>query len=162
MPRWKDRTGERFGRLVALEFVGVTENTKKAIWKFKCDCGNTIEIRISKVQDGQYVSCGCLRKERRTTHGLRYTRLYEIWCGMKKRCYNKSHENYKWYGAKGVSMSEEWINDFVSFYEWSLANGYSDNLTIDRIDTLGNYEPSNCRWITIQAQQWNRRSHHEE
>lgn len=91
-----------------------------------------------------------------TTHGMRHTRIYSIWCDMKKRCYNPNHKSYSNYGAKGITVCSEWKNDFVSFYNWSIANGYTDMLTIDRIDTAGIYAPSNCRWVSHAEQQRNR------
>lgn len=96
----------------------------------------------------------------KTTHGKRNTRLYDIWHGMKNRCYNENNDRYRDYGGKGTTICNEWKNDFQSFYDWSMANGYKDNLTIDRMDTDGNYEPSNCRWITNKEQQNNRTDNH--
>ena len=89
-------------------------------------------------------------------HGMKHTRIYQIWCGIKKRCYNENSKNFPQYGEKGVAVCEEWKNDFLSFYDWCIENGYNENLTIDRIDVKGNYEPSNCRWITHAEQQRNR------
>ena len=89
-------------------------------------------------------------------HGMKHTRIYEIWCGMKKRCYNQNSKNFPQYGGKGIIVCDDWKNDFLKFYDWSMKNGYQENLTIDRIDNNGNYEPSNCRWITHKQQQRNR------
>jgi len=81
-------------------------------------------------------------------HGGSRTRLYDIWCNMKQRCYNPGAENYKYYGGKGITVCPEWLNDYIAFKTWALANGYKEGLTIDRIKSNGNYEPSNCQWIT--------------
>lgn len=158
MGKWKDRQGEKYSRLTAIEFVGVTENTKKAIWKFKCDCGNEIDVRFDKVKNGDYVSCGCLRNERRIKHGMRYYRIYSIWCDMKKRCNNENQSHYGDYGGRGIKVCEEWNDSFLSFYNWSIGDGYNDKLTIDRINVNGNYEPNNCRWVEVEVQHYNKRN----
>lgn len=85
-------------------------------------------------------------------HGMKYSRLYGIWCNMKSRCYNRKTSNYRLYGGKGVTVCDEWLSDFVAFMNWSMANGYADNLTIDRINPNGNYSPDNCRWTTQKVQ----------
>lgn len=91
-------------------------------------------------------------------HGMRHTRLYDIWRGMKQRCYNPKTNRYKNYGGRGICVCDEWKNDFQSFYNWAISSGYSDDLTIDRINTDGNYEPGNCRWATVKQQANNRTS----
>lgn len=87
---------------------------------------------------------------------LKANRLYNIWCGIKKRCFNPKEPCYPHYGGRGITICDEWLHDFDAFQQWSLANGYSDSLTIDRIDTNSNYSPDNCRWITHAEQQRNR------
>lgn len=93
-------------------------------------------------------------------HGKKNTRLYRIWLQMKNRCFNIRTNRYKDYGGRGITVCDEWKNDFTKFYDWSILNGYQENLTIDRIDNDGNYEPSNCRWVTVKIQNRNSRSNH--
>lgn len=92
----------------------------------------------------------------RQRHGMTGTRIYKLWGHMKERCYNKNSTNYDRYGGRGIQVCEEWKNDFMSFYNWAMENGYQENLTLDREDNDGNYEPSNCRWVTFKEQENNR------
>lgn len=92
-------------------------------------------------------------------HGLYHTPLYKVWQTMKQRCCNPRCRGYKWYGAKGVKVCEEW-QSVEKFYEWAIQNGYKAGLTIDRIDPSGDYEPANCRWVTMSEQQNNRSDTH--
>ena len=91
-------------------------------------------------------------------HGETGTRLHNIWIGMKTRCYNPNHHNYKDYGGRGIKICETWKNDYLSFANWSRKNGYSENLSIDRIDVNGDYSPENCRWVDIKTQSKNKRN----
>lgn len=160
-----DITGQKFNRLTAIRCVGKDKHNY-ALWEFKCDCGKTIVARGKYVRNGNTKSCGCYNidsikarnKIIHRKHGETHTKLFHIWTGMLTRCNNKNAINFHDYGAKGVSVCEEWAKDFIKFRDWALENGYSPELTIDRRDFNGNYEPDNCRWITMKEQQRNRSS----
>ena len=157
MPRKVENVvGQRFGRLVVLENLG-TKAHGSTLQRCVCDCGNIKDVPLSYLKSQHTRSCGCWAVETHTTHGLSSSRLYGIHQGMLKRCYDKNLYAYKDYGARGITVCETWKNDFKTFYDWSMENGYSDNLTIDRIDVNGNYEPSNCRWIPMGEQSRNTR-----
>lgn len=160
MPKLKDLTGQKFGSLTVLNRLPSIKGRTK--WLCVCDCGNFKEVESHNLQNGHTKSCGCLRKEitikRNKTHDLSHTRLHNIWTGMKTRCYNKNAVKYPNYGGRGIKVCDEWLNDFMSFYDWAMANGYNDNLTIDRIYVNGNYTPNNCRWITMEQQARNKRN----
>lgn len=151
-----DLTNQKFGRLTAIKPIGIKH--RYVYWECKCDCGKSVSIRGSHLISGQTISCGCAIHAPNKTHGQSRTRLGAEYHGIMQRCYNKRHTNYKNYGGRGVMMCEEWLNDRTKFFDWALSHGYSDDLTIDRINPCGNYEPGNCRWISNIEQQNNRRN----
>ena len=164
MKKIKDHTNEKYGRLKVLEFI--ERKNHKSYWKCKCECGNEIIIPIIYLRTGDTKSCGCLRKEitsktSKNNSFVKNHRLYSIWIDIRRRCYNKNRNNYIYYGAKDIKVCQEWNKSFKNFQEWALNNGYKDNLTIDRINNNGNYEPKNCRWVTIFEQNNNVSSNHK-
>lgn len=165
MGKFKDLTGQRFGRLVAISAEKDADG-RRYIWYCKCDCGNYIKAQSASLTTGVKQSCGCLRKEqlseRNKVHGHADERLYGVWKGMKSRCYNPHHRSYPKYGGRGISVCDEWRNDYMRFREWAYANGYKEDAdtqqcSLDRIDVNGNYEPSNCRWADAFTQANNSR-----
>lgn len=159
--------GNKFGRLTVISDE-LRKKYKSGCVKFglfKCDCGCIKEIRFSVVKSGKVSSCGCMFREliskRNTIHSLSNTVMYRRWLGMKNRCYIKSNKSYHNYGGRGVTVCDEWIDSFINFYNWSILNGYSDDLTLDRIDVNGNYEPNNCRYVTRKYQNVNKRNNHK-
>ena len=151
--------GLRFGRLLVIKNVG-TDRNGSSKWLCKCDCGNKKIVTNSNLRNNSTKSCGCLQKENKTKHNKWNTRIYRIYYGIKQRCYNPKYSRYYDYGGRGITVCDEWKNDFMSFYNWAMANGYRDDLTIDRIDVNGNYKPHNCRWISREEQQSNTRKSH--
>ncbi len=157
-----DHTGQRFGRLTVVSrgpTLGGPGN-RKVSWNCICDCGKEVRVAADSLRRGCTSSCGCLHKElireKATKHDGSRSKLYGVWNMMRQRCCNPRNRDYKFYGARGISVCAEWL-DFSNFRDWATTAGYGPGLTIDRIDGDKNYCPSNCQWITIEEQQKNRR-----
>lgn len=154
----KDLTGQRFGRLTVVK-RHIPNVRGHVTWECVCDCGNTHLASTSCLTGNKTLSCGCLRREQASRihklvvpkHGGSKTRLYSIWRNMKSRCNCKTATKYNIYGGKGIKVCDEWVA-FEGFRNWALLNGYSENLSLDRIDGSGNYCPKNCRWVTAKEQ----------
>jgi hypothetical protein len=152
----KDLTGLKFGRLTVIKEVGRTKHGY-VLWECECECGTKKDISSATLNSGESTSCGCYWKSLWTKHGQVDSDLYAVWSMMKQRCYNENNKDYKHYGLRGITICDEWRSDFKSFYGWSLNNNYKKGLTIDRKNNDGNYEPSNCRWVTMKVQSKNKR-----
>ena len=151
-------SGKRFGKLVVTGYSHTIN--KRVYWKCVCDCGNTCIIHGTKLRNGHTKSCGCIRKIKnhsRKNTNPHHKKIYQVWYNMKNRCENRKNRKFEYYGGRGITICDEW-QDFDVFYKWCMESGYSEDLTIDRIDSNGNYEPSNCRWITLEEQQRNKRN----
>lgn len=178
-----DVIGRRSGRLTIIDTVpkenriGSADAKRRVQFLCQCDCGNTIIVCQSNFAGGRTKSCGCLRRlngtdfgENSATHGLtrrnhgeNAPRLYYIYAAMKQRCFNPKNANYKNYGGRGITVCNEWADNYKAFHDWAMANGYDETAargecTLDRIDTDGNYEPGNCRWVSIGEQAKNTRN----
>lgn len=150
--------GFRQKRLTIIEILSQRDQYGNIICKCQCDCGNIFTTTLSSINKGTG-SCGCLNKEPTTLrHGMTDTRIHRIWRNMKSRCYNPNATYYEYYGGRGIKVCNEWYNSFESFYYWSINNGYNDELTLDRINKNGHYEPYNCRWISMYDQCYNKRN----
>lgn len=164
MSALKDLTGQKFGMLTVVRRAAshvLPSGQKQTMWDCVCDCGQTTTVNTGNLKTGRVVSCGCYNREvrknvRRGTHGYSRTRLYDIWHKMRQRCSREETEHYDRYGGRGISVCKEWNEDFLSFCEWALSSGYTDRLSLDRIDVNGDYEPTNCRWTTMKVQENNR------
>jgi hypothetical protein len=176
-----DISGRKYNHLTVVKFayskiVG-KRGDKSPYYLCRCDCGNEKIVCGYCLKSGQTKSCGCqkIASSAKTlvkynqdvenhnyhrTHNHTYTRLYKIYHGMKSRCYNTNVKEYRLYGGRGIIICDEWLNNSSLFFEWAEKTGYKEELTIDRIDVNGNYEPTNCRWVTMKVQENNKRNNH--
>lgn len=148
-----DITDKRFGKLLVIKQSDQRNSSNDILWECICDCGNKKSITSGSLRHGSSKSCGCMQG--RPTHGDSGTRIRAIWNNMMRRCYNESDRQYHRYGGRGIKVCIEW-KDYFKFKEWAYANGYRNDLTIERINVNKGYNPKNCKWATHKEQNNNR------
>ena len=162
--------GKKINKLTILSAIRKKKNNDKRNNLYvtvQCECGNIKEIKYASIKAQTTISCGCVHLQTLRNNGYiqkhgqsgnNQTKLYRIWKGLKSRCYTKTNPNYKYYGGRGIKVCDEWLSDYMNFYNWSITNDYQNDLSLDRIDNDGNYEPNNCRWTTAKEQANNKRN----
>lgn len=164
MKRIINIVGQRFGKLTVIELADrvVSGGRDRIAFLCVCECGKRKVITSDSLRFGKTKSCGCVTRDltikRSTTHGLRHHPLYEIWFNIKSRCYNSSNKRFKDYGGRGISICQEWTIDFKVFYDWCISNGWHKGIQLDRENNDGNYEASNCRFVTPKVNNNNKRN----
>lgn len=158
---FKDLTGKTYGRLTVIGIDGYNEISREYYWECKCTCGNFKTIKGGSLKTGATSSCGCLQKEQVYVHGMTKSKIYKTYRAMLDRCSNSKNSRYKDYGGRGIEVCSDWKikrKGFLNFYNWAMSNGYNENLSLERINTDGNYEPLNCTWETLLQQNRNKRN----
>lgn len=161
-----DLTGRKYGRLSVLSYAG-QKGRRRTMWKCRCDCGNIVEVESTHLRTEHTKSCGCISKENISKlnykNGLSNSRLNTAYRNMLNRCYREKDSMYDLYGGRGIIVCDEWLprnNGFVNFCEWAISHGYSEHLTLDRIDNEKGYFPDNCRWVDKYQQANNKRNNY--
>ena len=162
----EDLTGSRFGWLQVIERAGFQvypNGDRKVLWKCICDCGNATVSRADYLKSGRKLSCGCMNDGDGLQYHRSLDRLYGVWSSMKGRCNCVTNHEYNYYGGRGIRVCDEWNDSYQSFKEWAMTHGYNPDAnkgdcTIDRINVDGDYEPSNCRWVSMKVQSNNKRN----
>ncbi len=174
MGKTVDLIGERYGRLTVIAKSGQEkEKHRRSLWLCECDCGKQKIVTTDHLKSGSTKSCGCLKREvataqileysaqnpgARRTHGATGKKIYWAYQHMMERCYSPQSERFISYGARGICVCDEWKNNPKAFVDWSLSNGFEEDLTLDRINVNGDYCPENCRWVSWDVQANNKRS----
>ena len=166
---YEEMIGKQYGNWTVISYSHSVDNSKfrkdknafvkdvRHYMLVECICGTVRSVRKDGLTSGSTKSCGCTNR-RNSTHNLSKTKLYYTYQGIKRRCYNSKSEQFKNYGGRGIKMCDEWLNDSESFFEWSKRNGFSEELSIDRINNDGDYSPENCRWVDMRTQSRNKRT----
>lgn len=152
-----DMLGLKFGRFTV---ISESERGNKGVirWLCKCECGKEKVVVGYALRSGKSLSCGCYRDSISYSHGMFKTKMYTKWALMKNRCTNKNYTSYHNYGGRGITVCDEWMKSFHNFKNWSLKNGYSDDLQLDRRDNEKGYSPDNCRYVTVKQNGNNKRN----
>lgn len=149
--------GKAFNNLTIIEDLGYPKTSNHRMVIAKCVCGKTNQYFLGNIKSGKSLSCGCIQNKFKK-HGLNTHALYRRYYSMLDRCYNANCKTYNRYGGRGITVCDEWKNNFQAFYDWAISTGWSKELAIDRVNNDGNYEPSNCRWATDKMECRNRSS----